>query len=88
MIIDDVIETTLTIVLTRAHSWITHIRAPPRERAVPSDPGSLNRSDISSRVTPISPVLERRERTSRRRRRRKGADGRRRGERWEDEASV
>lgn len=29
MIIDDVIETTLTIVLTRAHSWITHIRAPP-----------------------------------------------------------
>lgn len=34
MIIDDVIETTLTIVLTRAHSWITHIRAPPpRERA-------------------------------------------------------
>lgn len=40
MIIDDVIETTLTIVLTRAHSWITHIRAPPppRERAVPNEP--------------------------------------------------
>lgn len=38
MIIDDVIETTLTIVLTRAHSWITHIRAPPLERAVPSEP--------------------------------------------------
>lgn len=33
MIIDDVIETTLTIVLTRAHSWITHIRAPPPSRA-------------------------------------------------------
>lgn len=39
MIIDDVIETTLTIVLTRAHSWITHIRAPPpRELAVPNEP--------------------------------------------------
>lgn len=47
MIIDDVIETTLTIVLTRAHSWITHIRAPPlaSERCRTS-PGSLNRFDI------------------------------------------
>lgn len=47
MIIDDVIETTLTIVLTRAHSWITHIRPPPlaSERCRTS-PGSLNRFDI------------------------------------------
>lgn len=49
MIIDDVIETTLTIVLTRAHSWITHIRAPPPPLASErcrTSPGSLNRFDI------------------------------------------
>lgn len=48
MIIDDVIETTLTIVLTRAHSWITHIRAPPplASEWCRTSPGSLNHFDI------------------------------------------
>lgn len=46
MIIDDVIETTLTIVLTRAHSWITHIRPPLASERCRTSPGSLNRFDI------------------------------------------